>query len=302
MNPHVRPILPHMIDASLEVPEPHPVVHGEGAQALAPLLEHVRDGCIFVDYEMRVGFLNAVARKDLRARGADPEQFPGNSLWDLLHYPSDTPSRRAVEQAAAERVPTYFTTKGTYGPYWVDVDVVPLESGCLLYYRDATPQSSAEKARMESESELRMTSERLRVLVDEAPLAVIVIDNDARVLHWNPAAEAMFQWTEGEVIGRALPTVPDEDRESFEVSSSQARQGGSLRAMPARRQRKDGVVLDVQIWSSPMRDSAGAVVGAIAMITDITANRKLEAQREPMQRAGKPELGKLERAQSVVNR
>jgi high-affinity iron transporter len=31
-------------------------------------------------------------------------------------------------------------------------------------------------------------------------------------------------------------------------------------------------------------------------------NRKLEAQGEPMQRAGKPELGKLERAQSVVNR
>jgi high-affinity iron transporter len=31
-------------------------------------------------------------------------------------------------------------------------------------------------------------------------------------------------------------------------------------------------------------------------------NRKLEAQGEPMQRAGKPELGKLERAQSIVNR
>jgi high-affinity iron transporter len=30
-------------------------------------------------------------------------------------------------------------------------------------------------------------------------------------------------------------------------------------------------------------------------------NRKLESQGEPMQRAGKPELGKLERAQSVVN-
>ena len=259
-------------------PEPLAVVYGEAARALAPLLEHVRDGCIFVDYEMRVGFLNAVARRDLQSRGANPDQYPGNSLWALLHYPEDTPSRRAVEQAAAERMPTYFTTKGKYGPYWVEVDVVPLDAGCLLYYRDTTSQSFAETARVASESELRMTSERLRVLIDEAPLAVIVLDNDACVLHWNPAAQEMFQWTEAEVVGKPLPSVPVEERDSFALHVAEARQGGSLRAKPARRKRKDGVVLDVHISSSPMRDGSGAIIGAIAMITDVTANRKLETQ------------------------
>src|ERR671933_450836 len=32
---------------------------------------------------------------------------------------------------------------------------------------------------------------------------------DARVRMWNPAAERMFGWTEEEVLGRALPFVPE---------------------------------------------------------------------------------------------
>ncbi len=256
-----------------------PVIFGEAAKALAPLLEHVRDACIFVDDEMRVCFLNLVARRDQRAIGVDPDEFAGNSLWDLLGYSITTPARVAVEEAARERVPTHFTTRGSHGAYWVEVDVAPMEGGgCLIYYRDATFRSTAAEANAASESELRMTSERLRVLIDEAPLAVLVIDNDARVLHWNPEAEKMFLWTADEVVGKPLPLVPDDERESYDRSLEVARAGGSLKAKPARRQRKDGVILDVQVSSSPMRDRGGVVTGAIVMVSDVTANRKLETQ------------------------
>src|SRR2546430_17439378 len=97
-----------------------PVTFGDAARALAPLLEHVRDGCFFVDDEMRVGFLNAVARKDILSRGEDPDSFPGRNLWEVLRYPPDNTSRLAVEQAIRDHVPTYFTTRGTYGDYWVE--------------------------------------------------------------------------------------------------------------------------------------------------------------------------------------
>ena len=268
-----------MIDAEAVDPSPPaPVVSGDAARALAPLVEHLRDGCIFVDYQMRVGFLNAVARRDIRSRGDDPDRYPGQSLWDVLHYAPDTPSRLAVEQSARERVPSYFTTRGRYGAYWVEVDVVPLESGCLIYYRDTTPRSAAEEARAASESALQMTSERLRMLIDDAPLAVYVLDAEARVLHWNPAAEAMFQWTSQEVLGKPLPHIPEAERAAFEANVVMTREGGSLAANPAPRQRKDGVILDVQVSSSPMRDQSGAVVGAIVMVADVTAHRKLETQ------------------------
>ncbi|MEP6733705.1 MAG: PAS domain S-box protein [bacterium] len=265
-------------EASAKPERPGQVVHGETARALAPLLEHVRDGCIFVDYGMRVGFLNLTARRDMLARGADPDQFPGKSLWTLLDYPPHLSARLAVEQAARDRTPTHFTTRGSHGDYWVEVDVAPIDDGCLLYYRDATFRSTAEEARVASESQLRLTTERLRVLLDEAPLAVIVIDNESHVLHWNPAAETMFQWTYNEIVGQKLPLIPDDERDAYERNLDSNLHGGSLRANPARHRRKDGVVLDVQVSSSPMRDDGGAVTGAIVMISDVTAHRKLEAQ------------------------
>ena len=251
---------------------------GVDAHPLAPLLEHLRDGCIFVDFDMRVQFLNAAARRDAMNRGEDPARYPGTDLWALLGYAPDSTSRLAVERAARERVVTYFTTRGTHGDYWVEVDVVPLADGCLLYYRDATARSVAEGARVASEVELQVTNERLRVLLGDAPLAVFVLDQQANVVHWNPAAEHMFQWKAAEVIGKPLPFVPEEEREAFEANVAVVQGGGSLAAKSERRRRKDGVVLDVHVSSSPMRDHHGAVEGAIVMAMDVTSQRKLETQ------------------------
>jgi PAS domain S-box-containing protein len=268
-----------MSDEETARPSAHEhVVSGNVARALAPLVERLRDGCIFVDDDMKMGFLNAVARRDVRSRGDDPDRFPGQSLWDIFEYPLDSPSRLAVEQSARERVPSYFTTRGTVGAYWVEVDVAPLESGLLIYYRDARPRTAAEEARAASENDLQMTSEWLRVLIDEAPLAVVVVNDEGLVLHWNPAAEAMFQWAAEEVVGKPLPFVPEEARASFESNEARVREGVTVKALPARRQRKDGVILDVQVSSSPMRDRTGAIVGAIVMVTDVTEHRKLETQ------------------------
>ena len=248
------------------------------APELARAVEHLRDGCIFVDFDMRVQFLNVAARRDLRTRGEDPDRFPGGDLWELLQYGPETSTRLAVERAARDRVVTYFTTRGTHGPYWVEVDVIPLEEGCLLYYRDATQRRIAEDARVASEIELRVTSERLRVWMGDAPLAVFVLDEHGNVLLWNPAAEKMFQWTSEEVVGRPLPFVPEEERAGFEANLVKMRAGGALGAKPERRRRKDGVILDVQLSSSPMRNKSGDVVGAIVMAMDVTAQRKLETQ------------------------
>ena len=268
-----------MIDAEAIGPVPADTADSRvSMHQLAHVFEHLRDGCIFVDVAMRVQFMNAAARRHTVARGEDPALYPGNDLWALLKYAPESSARQAVERSARERVATYFTTKGTYGNYWVEVDVAPVEDGTLLYYRDATSHSAAAGARVASEIELHTTTERLRVLMGDAPLAVFVLDEDAHVLHWNPAAERMFQWTAAEVIGKPVPFVTDDERAEFETNLAQMRDGASPGAKPERRRRKDGVVLDIQISSSPMRNQSGEVVGSIVMAMDVTAHRKLETQ------------------------
>ena len=260
---------------------PHPAATADvraSMQQLAHVFEDLRDGCIFVDHAIRVQCMNATARRHTAARGEDPARFPGHDLWELLQYAPESSARQAFERSVRERVATSFTTKGTVGDFWIEVDVAPLEDGTLLYYRDATSRSAAAGARVASEIELHVASERLRILMGDAPLAVFVLDDDANVVHWNPAAERMFRWSAAEVLGKPLPFVPEEDRAGFEASLAQMRDGASLGAKPERRRRKDGVVLDVQISSSPMRNPSGELVGSIVMAMDVTAQRKLETQ------------------------
>jgi signal transduction histidine kinase len=48
--------------------------------------------------------------------------------------------------------------------------------------------------------------------------------------------------------------------------------------------RKDGVLLDVQVSTSPLRDRDGVIIGAIGMLADVTEHRRLEAQLRAAQK------------------
>ena len=62
--------------------------------------------------------------------------------------------------------------------------------------------------RERTEEELRASNQTLRALIQASPLAITAIDLKKAVKIWNPAAERLFGWSEREVIGRPLPSVP----------------------------------------------------------------------------------------------
>ena len=71
--------------------------------------------------------------------------------------------------------------------------------------RDITASQRAAEA-------LQEANNRLRTLVQASPLAIIALDLEGRVISWNPAAERMFGWSQEEVMGRALPTIPTDQK------------------------------------------------------------------------------------------
>ncbi len=102
--------------------------------------------------------------------------------------------------------------------YFVEQTITPV--------RDATGEVSRFIAieqdigeRKRTEESLRETNEKLRSLVRAAPLAIIIVDREARVLQWNPAAEGIFGWSEAETLGKLIPIVPPEEREAFQTRS-----------------------------------------------------------------------------------
>ena len=58
--------------------------------------------------------------------------------------------------------------------------------------------------------------ERLRVVLDAAPLAFVLVDVEGRVQLWNAAAEQLFGWGPDEVLGELLPTVPEGGWDAFQ--------------------------------------------------------------------------------------
>src|SRR5947199_2834735 len=67
--------------------------------------------------------------------------------------------------------------------------------------------------RKHAECELLQANETLRILFHASPIAIVVLDPQGLVRLWNSAAERLFGWSEQEVIGGSLPTVPQDGQD-----------------------------------------------------------------------------------------
>ncbi len=122
------------------------------------------------------------------------------------------------------------------------------------------------------------TNRMLRTVFLSSPLAIIVLDTHHSVRMWNPAAETIFGWKAGEVIGKPLPTVPPEEAElaEFKKMAEEVKEGQPTLIRRTRRRRKDGQIIDVSISSAPLQGVGGRVIGIIGIIVDITEHKQAE--------------------------
>ena len=175
-----------------------------------------------------------------------------------------------------------FRKDGT--PFWVEISIVPVRDaqGRITHFASAQRETT-ERRRMEDE--LRAATRRLEAVIRAWPLAFVALDSEARVELWNPAAERIFGWTAEEVIGRRLPTVP-EDRwhEVMEEEIGVALAGGELRRRETVRRRRDGSLIPVAISAAPWYDESGRVSGIIAMLEDISERKEAQAALERLRR------------------
>ncbi|MDH4235971.1 MAG: PAS domain S-box protein [Nitrospira sp.] len=127
---------------------------------------------------------------------------------------------------------------------------------------------------------LQQTTTHLQTLIEESPFAIIELDEAGKVVSWNTAATRIFGWTEQEVVGQELPYVPynvKEQERSAQLWES-IMQGIPFRNVELRRQRKDGLLVEVSFWVVPRRNATGRVTGALGFCIDITQQKRLEEQ------------------------
>ena len=135
-------------------------------------------------------------------------------------------------------------------------------------------------------------SDRKRIEDDAARLAAIVVGADepiisktldGQIMSWNHAAEAMFGYSEAEVLGKSITIIVPPDRLSEEeMILRRIRRGEAISHFETERVAKDGQRILVVLTMSPITDRHGRVVGASTMARDIREQRRLQDEREEL--------------------
>ena len=156
----------------------------------------------------------------------------------------------------------------------------------LLVAREIADQLAIALRQDRLHADLTRNRDALKAVVDSAPVAIYAFDNSDVVTMWNPAAERLFGWTEAEVIGRPLPTVPPDKVAEFRALSERTRQGEALTGVEVRRQRKDGLPLELLVSTAPLRGADGAVQGFVNLSLDVTERKRAAERAEALARVG----------------
>jgi PAS domain S-box-containing protein len=126
----------------------------------------------------------------------------------------------------------------------------------------------------------KRAEERLReqaTLLDKANDAIIVRDLDHHVLYWNRSAERMYGWTADAAMGRRIEDLLYPDPTAFlHATAVTTAQGEWVGEMEQRTQAGNTLVVEGR-WTL-VRDDHGEPSSILAINTDVTQRKKLEAQ------------------------
>jgi PAS domain S-box-containing protein len=126
-----------------------------------------------------------------------------------------------------------------------------------------------------------------RRIVEEMPDAVIFADRQGAIRLWNRGAETMFGYSADEATGQSLDLIiPERFRARHwagyrnVMATGVTSYGDRLLAVPATR--KDGQRISIEFSIALLKDEQGGVMGAVAVVRDVTA--RWQAERELRER------------------
>jgi PAS domain S-box-containing protein len=123
--------------------------------------------------------------------------------------------------------------------------------------------------------------QRLAAIVESSNDAIISKDLHGVITSWNPEAERLFGYTAAQIVGKPITVLIPADHENEEPGILQKiREGRRVEHYETIRRRRDGSLVEVSLTVSPIKDSAGRVIGASKIVRDITERRRSEARTE----------------------
>ncbi len=142
----------------------------------------------------------------------------------------------------------------------------------------ASAVQELEQQRKRAENAATEASAKVQALFEACPLAIMSLDLKGAIRLWNRGAEQMFGWRAEEVLGKALPTIPPGEEKEYERLLQAQFNGISHAGVEVHRQRRDGSLARLSLWTVPLRDPQGSITGNVAILAE-TADARSAEQR-----------------------
>lgn len=263
---------------------PAPLRSSESASAagqLDPFYDNVDTALFSVTVEPRqqLRFLSA-NRRFLAAADLRPEQAIGQLIGQVIPEPACTRVLKKCREAIRSRQTVRWeeTHQHPSGIKHGEISVTPLmdAAGRVTHLSGSVSDITQ---RHNSEQALHASEERYRRIVQTAEEGVWTIDARSLTDYVNPKMAKMMGYKAEEMIGKPISDFLDDEGKSLLAAHIKNRKNGISAQFEFKYIRKNGSPLWAFVSTNPINDSKGVYVGAMALLTDITARRAAEAAK-----------------------
>jgi PAS domain S-box-containing protein len=262
---------------------------GEESDLLRTTLRSIGDAVLATDADGLVRFLNPVAEKltgwterEALGRGSD-EVF--RIFNEETRAVVESPVAKVLREGAVVGLANHtvlIARDGVERP--IDDSGAPVRDGngelvgAVVVFRDITERRRAE-----------VETAHLAAIVQSSEDAIYTKTLQGTVTSWNPAAERMYGYSAGEMVGRSVSMLvpPDRPNELPGLLSKLAT-GERIRHYETERISKAGRRMFISKSISPLRNSRGEIIGASSIARDVTESilqkREIDALNKRLQR------------------
>jgi PAS domain S-box-containing protein len=130
------------------------------------------------------------------------------------------------------------------------------------------------------EKRLQESEEKFRRTFEDAPLGMILLTPDMRILEVNRALCSMLEYRQEELLGSALSDIthPDDLPESLSLAMRIAQENAPIAKYQQRCISKSGQVRWIQFSMTKLKDSTSGAPHVLGMVEDITQRKEAEEE------------------------